>query len=181
MSCTASDTDWNSFIQFIRRAPTTLTPRYSMPTIVIGDFNARDPTWDLSLSQRHSNRAGRLLSDFLHSRNADDWQLLNISHQPSGPKPTRFSSVPGVEPSVIDLALCNDPNIVTSFETLTAHNILQSDHAPISVSFFVNPHIYKHIHLDKYGIHHVTTSHGTYSNHFWQQHYTHGDITGNLI
>ena len=134
MSCSASARDWRTLTRFIQRAPTHINPRHTMPTIVIGDLNARDPMWDMTHSQQHSNSAGASLSTFLTSDTADDWHLLNITHQPAGPKPTRFSSVPGVEPSVLDLALCNDPNLVISFDTHTSHPMLRSDHAPISVT-----------------------------------------------
>ena len=105
-----------------------------MSTIVVGDLNAKDPSWDIQHVDQHKNRAGTYFSNFLALDTSDDWHLLNITHQPSGPKPTHFSSNPDTEPSVIDLALCNDPNLVTEFETHAAHDMLRSDHAAISIT-----------------------------------------------
>ena len=134
ISCTASDTDWNTYIRFIKRTPRHVNPHHTMPTIIIGDLNAKDPSWDPQHTQQHSNSAGASLSDFLSSHDGDDWHLLNITHQHGGSQPTRFSSIPYVHPSVIDLALCNDINTVNTFETLTSHHMLHSDHAPISIT-----------------------------------------------
>ena len=134
MSCSASTTDWNTFTRFIQHAPTLINPHHSMSTIIVGDLNAKDPSWDLQHDEQHNNSGGRSLSNFLALDTSDDWHLLNITHQPGGPKPTHFSSIPGTEPSVIDLALCNDLNLITTFETRTAHDMLRSDHAPISIT-----------------------------------------------
>ena len=134
MACTATVADWHTYTQFLRRAPYHITPRRAMPTIVIGDLNAKDPSWDIHHQQQQPNTGGRSLSSFLTSRAGDDWHLLNITHQAGGPVPTRTSIVPNVQPSVIDLALCNDPNTVTSLDTLTAHDMLRSDHTPIHIT-----------------------------------------------
>ncbi len=58
MSCTATTTDWNTYLRFIRRAPCHINPRRAIPTIIIGDLNAKDPSWDMQHAQQHTNTAG---------------------------------------------------------------------------------------------------------------------------
>ena len=133
MSGHASSTDWHQFTQFIQNAPTHNTRR-TMSVIVAGDLNAKDPSWHMQHADNHINTNGSYLSSFLSQHTTDDWQLLNITHQQGGLQPTHFSATLNTQPSVIDLALCNNINLITQFETHTQHELLHSDHAPITIT-----------------------------------------------
>jgi hypothetical protein len=101
---------WHDLTQLFSGTPRKFTPARDMPTLIIGDMNARDPMWDNQHSASHSNAAGHRLSNFLSHDN--DWHLLNLRMH--NIKPTYFPRTPGHEPSVIDLAIANDFNIVES-------------------------------------------------------------------
>lgn len=51
MSCSTTRTDWNEFTSFIHREPTLINPHHEMSTIIIGDLNAKDPSWDMTHAQ----------------------------------------------------------------------------------------------------------------------------------
>ena len=118
--------DWHDIIQFFNTVPTTFSPGKELPTLIIGDMNARDPMWDNQYTPSHRNTPGQQLAHFLSQDN--DWHLLNLMMPTL--TPTHYPRIPGHEPSVIDLALANDFNLIESFSVLQ-HNILLSDHAPI--------------------------------------------------
>ena len=118
--------DWHDIIKFFNTVPTTFSPGKEMPTLIIGDMNARDPMWDNQYTPSHRNTPGQQLAHFLSQDN--DWHLLNLMMPTL--TPTHYPRIPGHEPSVIDLALANDFNLIESFSVLQ-HNILLSDHAPI--------------------------------------------------
>ena len=126
MSCNASQRDWDSFTSFLRLAPTTFT--HELPVLVMGDMNAHDSLWDLSIRVSDSDIGGRHLSSFLS--HPDDWHLLNSNIQSSVSIPTHYPNRPGARPSVLDLAICNDYNLVESFQVLQ-QDMLSSDHQPI--------------------------------------------------
>jgi hypothetical protein len=121
------------FTSFLQLAPRTFT--HDLPVLVMGDMNAHDCLWDLSLRVSDSDIGGRHLSSFLSQPN--DWHLLNI--QSSVSVPTHYPNRPGARPSVLDLAICNDFNLVESFEVIH-DDMLASDHQPIMCSLHTNGH-----------------------------------------
>ena len=46
ISCHATASDWNDIVDFFSTVPSIFTPGRDMPTLIIGDMNARDPMWD---------------------------------------------------------------------------------------------------------------------------------------
>ena len=95
--------------------------------------------WDDNYTPRHYNTSGSCLNRFL-SQLHGDWHLLNFM-APSL-QPTYFPRDPTHQPSVIDLALCNDFNLVSMFH-VEDRGILLSDHAPICAT--LHQHSHKHI------------------------------------
>jgi hypothetical protein len=89
-------------------------------------MNARHPMWDNNYTPHHSNSTGNRLNSFLSQDN--DWHLLNFMMP--NLTPTYFPRIPGIEPSVLDMGICNDYNLVESFNVVI-DGILLSDHAPI--------------------------------------------------
>jgi hypothetical protein len=135
MSCDAARDEWITFTSFLQGAPTFFASAHDMPVLVMGDMNAHDPLWDMSLGVADSDAAGKHLGDFLSQ--PDDWHILNLRLPVC--VPTHHPSRPGARPSVIDLALCNDYNLVDSFAVLQ-DPALASDHSPIMTSLIVHPH-----------------------------------------
>ena len=133
MSCHCTPTDWAAMLRFVSAAPSLFSPGRDMPTLVMGDLNARDPMWDNDYTPRHGNSSGACLNRFLSQLN--DWHLLNLM-APSL-QPTYFPRDPTHQPSVIDLALCNDFNLVDMFH-VEDRGLLLSDHAPICATLHTN-------------------------------------------
>ena len=102
---------------------------------MMGDMNAHDSLWDLSVRVSDSDIGGRHLSSFLSQ--PDDWHLLNNNIQSSVSIPTHYPNRPGARPSVLDLAISNDYNLVQSFQVLH-EDMLSSDHQPIMCTLHSN-------------------------------------------
>jgi len=134
MSCHATSSEWHDMLSFFSSVPSLFTPGHDMPTLVMGDLNARDPMWDNNYTPHHNNSSGSRLNSFLSQDN--DWHLLNFM-MPSL-KPTFFPRDGNHEPSTIDLGLCNDFNLVEMFH-VDDHGILLSDHAPIIATLHTKP------------------------------------------
>ena len=126
VSCHATSSDWQDILHFFVTIPSLFSPHRDMPTLIIGDLNARDPMWDNYYAPHHSNSIGTRLNSFLSHDN--DWHLLNLMM--NNIKPTFFPRDPNHEPSVIDLGISNDFNLVQAFDVMD-HGGLVSDHAPI--------------------------------------------------
>jgi hypothetical protein len=131
MSCDATQHDWDILTSYIQRAPRTFT--HDLPVLVMGDMNAHDSLWDLSLRESDSDIGGRHLSSFLSE--PDDWHLLNTLAPES--TPTHYPNRPGARPSVLDLAISNDFNLIESFHVLH-EDMLASDHQPIMCTIHTN-------------------------------------------
>jgi len=121
-------------LQFFTTAPSLFSPGHDMPTLIMGDMNARDPMWDNNYTPHHSNSSGTRLNSFLSQDN--DWHLLNLKM--ASIKPTFFPRNPNHEPSVIDLGICNDFNLVQTFGVMDDGELL-SDHAPIMATLYSKP------------------------------------------
>ena len=134
-SCHTSAEDWHDMMRFFSAAPSSFTPHHDKPTLIIGDMNARHPTWDNTHDASHINSSGTRLHAFLSQDT--DWHLLNIM-QPHI-QHTHFPRTPHAKPSVIDLALSNDYNLVSSFDVHTDGELL-SDHAPIITTLHSHAH-----------------------------------------
>ena len=120
-------------LRFVSAAPSLFSPGRDMPTLVMGDLNARDPMWDNDYTLRHGNSSGTCLNRFLSQLN--DWHLLNLMAPLL--QPTHFPRDPTHQPSVIDLALCNDFNLVDMFH-VEDRGLLLSDHTPICATLHTN-------------------------------------------
>ena len=133
ISCDATIQDWRSLTSFLQRAPRSFT--HDMPVLVMGDMNAHSALWDSNVRASESNIGGSQLNNFLCE--PDGWHLLNSSIQSSVSIPTHYPNRPGSRPSVLDLAISNDYNLVDSFHVLH-EDMLSSDHQPIMCTLFTN-------------------------------------------
>lgn len=125
MSSNATTHDWDKLIRIISSAPYTYTD-IPMPVLVMGDMNVHDPMWDPSYPRSYSDPSGSRLVDFLCQDN--DWHLLNFRLPVM--KPTRISPRPDERDTVIDLAICNNFDMVQDFQ-VDDYDLLLSDHLPI--------------------------------------------------
>ena len=65
ISCQATSNDWHDMLHFFSTLPSLFSPGHDMPTLIIGDMNARDPMWDNNFTPHHSNSSGTRLNSFL--------------------------------------------------------------------------------------------------------------------
>jgi hypothetical protein len=91
---------------------------------VVGDFNARDPSWGDTTSTHYAQH-------IVHFAATAGLHVLNPHFIPG--KPTRPSSG-----TIIDLAFTNEPSRVVSLSIADTYG-LESDHLPLRLDFTANP------------------------------------------
>jgi Reverse transcriptase (RNA-dependent DNA polymerase)/Endonuclease-reverse transcriptase len=134
ISCHTTSSDWHDMLSLFYSVPSLFSPGYDMPTLVMGDLNARHHTWDDNCAPGDYNATGNKLNSFISQY--DDWHILNFMMPTL--KPTYFPRDGIHYPSVIDLGISNDFNLVSMFHVID-HDILLSDHAPIMATLHTKP------------------------------------------
>uniref|UniRef100_A0A6M2DPJ2 Putative reverse transcriptase panstrongylus megistus n=1 Tax=Xenopsylla cheopis TaxID=163159 RepID=A0A6M2DPJ2_XENCH len=106
--------------------------------LIAGDINAQHPTWHCS----SANSNGQKLFRMIYSRSSD----CSPHHTDA---PTRYSSTPGHNNSIIDLAITKGIHLA---EQPTTEHILNSDHNPVFLTISHSHHhqIINHNRPDKY-------------------------------
>jgi hypothetical protein len=108
--------------QVFTHLPSPLPPH----SLLIGDFNARHPSWDPTHPEAAINHNGRFL------RNQLDSQFLSIENDIF--KPTHYPDQAQYHPTIIDLIIStlSMSNYITSTDTHSPHT--PSDHAAITTT-----------------------------------------------
>ena len=99
--------------------------------LLVGDFNAHNPLWNLNLSDADNN--GKILENFVEEHN------LCILNDPE--MNTYYSKTHGTFSS-IDVSVCS-VNIVDRLEWFVLDDLYTSDHYPIMISCLVSGHTEK--------------------------------------
>ena len=111
---------------------------YDIPILILGDLNARHPSWSPAQNVHGTPTRANTQGSFLKTLLDDQCDMLDTSltlinthFSPSG-----NLAIPThpIYDSVIDLALTSDVNIVAGFDVLQFNTWLTSDHHPISVT-----------------------------------------------
>jgi hypothetical protein len=98
------------------------------PVLLAGDFNLHHEAWDNR--EFGNNQTITNSNNFFRFTEANGLTILNTIHSSTRFQPTYFSTKN--TGTVLDLALTNQPALVTGFEILD-NSILQSDHRPFSL------------------------------------------------
>jgi hypothetical protein len=137
MSSHATAADWINVKCAVDTARTGLTEAMDIPFLLIGDMNARHPSWDPSCGHdiNTSNTNGRHLHDTITGDH--DWHLLN--NDLSVPTPTHHHTSPPFTATIIDLAITNNIGLFNHFH-VDDGSTLYSDHRAIIVTVASRSH-----------------------------------------
>lgn len=142
MHNSANEADFKALAHSVALAsqplPSALPSSAPLPVFLVGDFNARHPSWDSQYRDSgYESRQGKWLYRHLisHTASTPKLTLLNTHFPRTCMKATHTSPTTD---SVIDLAFTTHPHMLCDMNILT-RDVIGSDHFPIRLSFLPTP------------------------------------------